>query len=183
MLGIYPYNSFLEEYSSEGRWVQSQRINLSGPQKAVLIELINENLKPENRKYRYDFFYDNCATRIRDLLEKAGGEKLIYPPLIEERRVPSFRQKIGEYQLRFPWLDFGIDLLIGTPGDKKAGFRDRMFLPIDLRSGLNELLLISGNKRIPLLSNPETILEATVPQPDPSPLSSPLHRGSLPRNS
>ncbi len=174
MLGISSFNRFMEEYSSEGRWVQSQRVNLSGPQKAVLIELINENLKPENRKYRYDFFYDNCATRIRDLLEKAGGEKLIYPPLPAEKRVPSFRQKIGEYQLRFPWLDFGIDLLIGTPGDKKAGFRDRMFLPLDLRNGLNELLLISGNKRIPLLSNPETILEATVPQPDPSPLSSPL---------
>lgn len=174
MLGIYPYDSFLEEYSSEGRWVQSQRINLSGSQKARLTELINENLKPENRKYRYDFFYDNCATRIRDLLEEACGEKLIYPPLMDERKIPSFRQKIGEYQLGFPWLDFGIDLLIGTPGDKKAGFRERMFLPLDLQEGLSQLLLISGNKRIPLLANPEIILEASAPAPGPSVLFSPL---------
>ncbi len=174
MLAISSYNSFLEEYSSEGRWVQSQRINLSGTQKASLIELINENLKPENRKYRYDFFYDNCATRIRDLLEKACGDKLIYPPLIEEGKIPSFRQKIGQYQLGFPWLDFGIDMLIGTPGDKKAGFRDRMFLPIDLQEGLSQLLLISGDKRIPLLGNPETILKPSGPIPAPSPLLSPL---------
>ncbi len=174
MLGINPYDSFLEEYSSEGRWVQSQKINLSGSQKASLLELINENLKPGNRKYRYDFFYDNCATRIRDLLEKACGETLIYPPLMDERKIPSFRQKIGEYQLGFPWLDFGIDLLIGTPGDKKAGFRDRMFLPLDLREGLSQLLLARGNKRIPLLADPETILEASAPPPQPSPLLSPL---------
>ena len=41
-----------------------------------LLALINENLKPENIKYRYDFFYDDCSTRIRDLLEKSIGEKL-----------------------------------------------------------------------------------------------------------
>src|SRR5665648_718824 len=68
MLGAYDYDRFVNEYITEGRAVWSQTLNLTTAEKEKLFALINENLKPENIRYRYDFFFDNCATRIRDIL-------------------------------------------------------------------------------------------------------------------
>lgn len=162
-LGVDTYDKFLQIYFFEQRWVQSQRINLDNDEISRLYELINENLKPENVKYHYDFFYDNCSTRIRDILEKSVGAKLLYPP--EERKgIPTFRDKIGEYQMPYPWLKLGVDLLIGTPGDKKASFRERMFLPIDMQTGLSDAVISRDGKMIPLLQNPETVLEFNPPE-------------------
>ena len=124
--------------------------------------LINENIKPENARYRYDFFYDDCSTRIRDLLEKAIGEKLLYPPA-ETGKLPTFRAMVGKYQKPFPWLNFGIDLIMGSPGEKKASFRDRMFLPIDLKNGLSETSINRNGKMTPMLQNPVIILDFEEP--------------------
>ncbi|MBG0860071.1 MAG: DUF4105 domain-containing protein [Bacteroidales bacterium] len=158
MLGAYPFKIFLEDYMYERRSVCQQKINLDKRDTDTLITLINENLKPGNIKYRYDFFYDNCATRIRDILEKSVGKKLLYPPE-PPIGIPTFRNKISEYQRPYPWLKLGVDLLVGTPGDKKAKFRDRMFLPIDLQKGLSDAVISRDGKMIPLLRNPETVLE------------------------
>ena len=69
MLEKETMNNFLRTYLYEERTVFSQRINLLPDETRLLLLLINENLKPENVKYLYDFFYDDCSTRIRDLLE------------------------------------------------------------------------------------------------------------------
>jgi len=154
--------SFLRTYFYEQRYVLSQKINLDSNEKAKLLDLINENLKPENVKYRYDFFYDDCSTRIRDLLEKSIGGKLLYPPA-ETGKLPTFRQMVGKYQDPFPWLKFGIDLIMGSPGEKKASFRDRMFLPIDMKIGLSEAVINRNGKMTPMLQNPEVILDFEPP--------------------
>jgi len=158
MLGITTYDRFLQEYFMEGRWVQSQKINLEPEETVRLMDLITENLKPENVKYRYDFFYDDCSTRIRDLLEKAIGKILLYPPE-EKGEAPAFRFMLGKYLTPAPWLKFGIDLLIGLPGNKKAMFRDRMFLPIDMQEALSDAVINRNSRMIPLLQNPETVVE------------------------
>lgn len=159
MLGVYSYDSFLREYDSEKRWVISQKINLSVEEKQELFNLISVNLRPENIKYRYDFFYDNCSTRIRDLLEKASGGNLIYPDDESKKNLPTFRELISDYQKGYPWMKFGIDLLLGAPVDKKATMRDRMFLPVGLQTGLSSLQLRHDGKMIPLLQNPEVVLK------------------------
>ena len=82
------FQQFLKGYVYEKRYVHSQKMNLNHDETAKLVSLIAENLKPENVKYRYDFFYDDCSTRIRDLIEKTVGTKLIYPPE-EKRMMPS----------------------------------------------------------------------------------------------
>ena len=158
MLGADSMQSFLREYVYEQRFVYSQKINFSPDEMASFVALINENYKPENRNYRYDFFYDDCSTRIRDLLEKAIGAKLLYPPP-ERGKLPTFRQMVGKYQNPKPWLNFGIDLIMGSPGEKKATFRDRMFLPIDMQSELSQTVINRSGKMIPLLQNPEKILD------------------------
>ena len=78
MLGVYSYKRFIQEYFLEERWVNQQKINLEPEETSSCLCLLAENLKPENIKYRYDFFYDDCSTRIRDLLEKSLGNRLLY---------------------------------------------------------------------------------------------------------
>jgi hypothetical protein len=162
ILFVEPFRSFLEVYIYEQRSVYLQKINLESSEIDRLVTLINENLKPENIKYRYDFFYDDCSTRIRDILEKSVRNNLLYPP-DETKGLPTFRDKIGEYQKVYPWLKTGIDLLLGLPCDKKALFRDRMFLPFDLQKGLSEALINRNGKMTQLLTNPETVLDFPPP--------------------
>jgi hypothetical protein len=153
---------FLGIYFYEKRFVISQKINLEPIETRKLISLINENIKPENANYRYDFFYDDCSTRIRDLLERSLGDKLLYPPA-ETGKLPTFRAMVGKYQKPYPWLNFGIDLIMGSPGEKKASFRERMFLPIDMKEGLSEAVINRNGKMTPMLQNPEVILDFEPP--------------------
>ncbi len=151
------YIRFLQIYQYEKRWVKCQVINLNSSEKKILAGLIAENLKPENIKYRYDFLFDNCATRIRDILEKTVGSNLVYSPSAEKKK-PSYRFLTGTYQKQYPWLNFGIDLLLGTPCDKKAEDRDKMFLPLELQKEFTEAYINRNGKMIPVLQNPEIVL-------------------------
>jgi hypothetical protein len=162
MIGAGSLQSFLQIYLFEQRFVYSQRINLDANETEHLMTLINENLKPENINYRYDFFYDDCSTRIRDLLEKSIGEKLLYPP-VESGETPTFRDMVGKYQNPYPWLKFGVDLIMGSYSDINASSRDRMFLPIDLKNELSETVINRNSKMIPLLQDPEFILDFDPP--------------------
>jgi hypothetical protein len=162
MLIAEPPKGFLQGYFIEKIYVYSQKINIDPVETRKLVALINENLRPENVKYRYDFFYDDCSTRIRDLLEKSIGEKLKYPQP-ETGKIPTFRDMVARYQNPYPWLRFGVDLIMGSTSDKKARFRDRMFLPLDLKEGLSELTVQRSDKRIPLLQNPELLIDFDAP--------------------
>lgn len=162
ILGTEPFQRFLQSYFYEQRYVYSQKINLETKEMEILLGLIAENLKPENVKYRYDFFYDDCSTRIRDLLEKSIGETLLYPP-VENIEMPTFREMVGKYQISKPWLNFGINLIMGSTADKKANFRDRMFLPIDMMNGLSESVIRRDGNMVPLLQSPEVILDFNTP--------------------
>jgi hypothetical protein len=179
MLDTDHFKRFLQMYFYEQRWVKSQKINLEPAEIEQLMALITENLKPENKKYRYDFFYDDCSTRIRDLLEKSVGANLKYPPLEKSKKLPSFRDKVGEYQKSYPWLDFGIDLIMGTPGNKKASFRDVMFLPVDMMNGLSQAQINRNGRLIPLLQNPEVVLDFETPSERPGFMSTPIFTFSL----
>jgi len=167
MLGVYPYSRFLKDYFNEERSVYSQKVNLDEEQVLRLKQLLAENLKPENISYRYDFFMDNCATRIRDIIENVAGSDLLYPDIDAERQ-PSYRDRIDEYQRgRFIWLDMGIDILLGSPADDECGFRGSMFLPDYLQSNLSETMLLTMNGELPLLQAAETVIEFDNTDPRP----------------
>lgn len=172
------FESFLQDYFYEKRWVVSQKVNLISSEKAKLLSLINENLKPENIKYRYDFFYDDCSTRIRDLFEKSIGDNLVYPPE-SKTKLPTFREKVSGYQKFYPWLQFGIDMIMGSPGDFKADFRDQMFLPIDLKDNLSKAELNRSGKLMPLMQDPRVILDFPTPSPEENFFLTPLFIFSL----
>ena len=156
MLGVCNYKTFLQEYYFEGRSVWSQKINLNSEEKEKLIALINENLRPENVSYLYDFFFDNCATRVRDIIENSLSAPITYTE-IETRK--SFRDLIDEFQKRLPWLDFGADFLLGLQADQKASFRDQMFLPLYLKDNLTTAKINHSDILEPLMGSTELVLD------------------------
>ncbi len=178
MLGVLSFNRFMQEYFFEERSVFQQKINLEPDEMETLFVLLKENMKPENIKYKYDFFYDDCSTRIRDILEKAIGDKLTYPPEANQN-IPTFRVLVKEYQRHYPWLQMGIDLLLGMPSYKKASLRDRMFLPFDLQGGLTDAVVNRNGKMVPLLQNTETLLEFDPPEMKTTFLTQPVFIFSL----
>lgn len=156
MLGTYGYDHFVNEYFSEGRSVWSQKINLTTAEKEKLFGLISENLKPENVKYRYDFFFDNCATRIRDILAASVTDSLVFPV---KEHMQTFRQLIHHKQKVLPWIDFGADMLLGLQADRKATPADEMFLPDHLKDNLSASVVIHDNNREPILGEAVTIVD------------------------
>jgi hypothetical protein len=164
MMAYTTYERFLDEYNYFNQEVISQRVNLDQKEINTMLMLIQENLKPENVRYRYDFFYDDCSTRVRDLFENAVGDNLLYPPS-ETGKQTTFAKEIERFSKRSPWLDFGIDMLMGREGKKKTTLRDRMFLPEGLSSGLSQLVIRREGQMVPLLANPVTVVTSTAVYP------------------
>jgi len=156
MLGSYDYDIFINEYVTEGRAVWSQTLNLTTAEKEKLFALINENLKPENVRYRYDFFFDNCATRIRDILAASASDTIIFP--VKEKQL-TFRQLIDPKQKVLPWIDFGADMLLGLQADCKATPADEMFLPSYLKDNLTASFIVHNNMREPVVGEPVTVVD------------------------
>jgi hypothetical protein len=131
-----PYQHFIQTYIYEKRGVEEQEIFLNDLQKRELQAFINENLKEENRYYKYDFLYDNCATRPRDVFPKTFGSAFRYGQAIPTDKKVTFRDEIDRYLAHLPWERFGIDLLLGSPVDKVMSNEDAMFLPDYLKRGI-----------------------------------------------
>lgn len=125
-LGHFP--SFRASYISDNRFLQEQVLNLDSAQKQEYFNFLLWNARPENADYLYDYFYDNCATRIRDGLQRVFGEEVV----IDSNYVKSgksIRALCDDYLGEQPWGDLGIDICLGLPMDKKASAWEYMFLP------------------------------------------------------
>jgi hypothetical protein len=122
------YADFYQLYSYFDRSIKSQVLNLTQDEKQKLYYYLVNNNKPENRPYLYDFFYDNCATKIRDVAEIATTESINFPNL-KQAETKSFRELIHEQVGRNTWGSFGIDIALGSIIDRKASAKEQMFLP------------------------------------------------------
>ena len=129
-VSVDPIQYFLEEYQYYHRGVTEQVINLSCMEKEKMVAALFENAKEENKNYRYDFNYDNCTTRLRDMLEKSTGAELVTKNILPGKET-SFRNLIHDYLNRGgqQWSKLGIDILLGSPLDKLVTNREAMFLP------------------------------------------------------
>lgn len=157
-LAVQDYRQFEYFYRYFNRYVHEQVLDLSQPQKQRLFDFLQWNALPENRSYRYDYFYDNCATKIPAVLKQLFGDSLQFTyPHITTRY--SFRQLTDLYLKYQPWGDLGIDLCLGLPMDKKATPYEYMFLPDYVEAGMDYALL---NGR-PLVKE-KNIAYASVPE-------------------
>jgi hypothetical protein len=124
------FGYFQQGYILEGRGIFEQELRLSSSERQRLFTLLETNYLPENRTYRYDFFYDNCSSRVRDIINQALDNKVDYT--YPYKREHTFRQAIQSYLDYQPWSDLGIDIALGIPCDKIVGPQEMMFLPDSL---------------------------------------------------
>ena len=139
----------------EHRPVIEQELNLDAGQRVAVYRYLLTNYAPENRTYRYDFLFDNCSTRPRDVLEQTLGDALSYAPVTDPPE--TFRHLIDPYVADRPFLDLGFDLLLGTPTDRIATPRERMFLPLNLLAGLDGATLMREGAALPLVVRKDTL--------------------------
>ncbi|WP_186757312.1 Lnb N-terminal periplasmic domain-containing protein [Echinicola salinicaeni] len=156
-LSISTYQSFIEHYSYSGRAVREQVLDLNPQQAAKAVEFLQINYQPDNRYYRYDFFYDNCATRIRDMLEVVLGDQLEWKNPIDADE-KTFRNLIDEYVLPLPWGDLGIDLALGSVIDIPANERQKQFLPDYMEAAFGRAEIVGDGPTRPLVKSQSTVL-------------------------
>jgi hypothetical protein len=154
------YNDFMYEYQVDQRSVTEQVLNLSCAQKEEIVQALQTNMQPENRMYKYDFIYDNCTTRVRDLifgsLPGAAVTKRLVPAGTTARNlIHTYLDRGGE-----PWSKLGIDILLGARLDKPVDNTVAMFLPDYLLKGVDSGLL---NNKQPLVKQKRMLLD--VPSP------------------
>jgi hypothetical protein len=128
MLGVYPYSLFRDHYISRNSYVHEQKLNLTQSQKQRLFDYLIWNSRDENKSYPYDYFYDNCATRVRDVMTKVFGDSVNFD-ISYIGTDYSIRDLTDIYLKHQPWGDLGIDICLGLPMDKKAAPLEYMFLP------------------------------------------------------
>jgi len=159
ILSISHFDNFMKYYRFENRSVVEQELNLNIDQRRKLFKSLMDNYKPKNRYYKYDFFFDNCATRIRDILPAAFGDDFQYHyPESWQQGSLTFRNLIDLYLTHHHWSDFGIDLALGLPTDAIAGPSDYMFLPDYLHDGFESATISTQGEIKPLVTSSKLIL-------------------------
>jgi hypothetical protein len=142
-------------WAAEGRPTIEQTLDLTDRQADSLYMLLMNNARPENATYRYDFFFDNCSTRPRDVFETVLGEDLEV-----EMGDPgqSFRRLLDPYLRANPGVDLSMDIGLGSPADRQATAREALFLPVELMRWLDAATVVGveGDRR-PLVSRTDTL--------------------------
>ena len=158
VLGATSYQAFLSEHGMRGLQAVEQELNLTLEQKQQLWEDLYINALPENKQYRYNFLFDNCATRPRDMVEKVLGSPIIYTATNTNQ---TFRDLIHECVHEFSWMEFGIDLVIGMDADKNITDREKMFLPHYLMNAIEGANIHNNDSNdTPLLISTTEVLKA-----------------------
>ncbi len=159
MLSVGYFKNFIYAYRHENRSVREQILNLTQAQKQKLFNFLQYNARPENKYYKYDFFFDNCATRVRDLLENELKNDLVFHSNYKDTL--SFRDLLMPYLQEHYWSRFGINLILGAVIDRKASFRETMFLPDYLeKAAAMATININGNPK-PLVKHTQTLFNQT----------------------
>ena len=151
---------FLREYNYENRWVKAQELNLTPADVQKVFDFLENNAKPQNKYYQYDFFYNNCATKIEDIIKNVLKDKVHFTTnYIKTNK--THRDLIADYTHNFKWAKFGIDLALGSVIDKQATKKDYNFLPDYIFKTFEHATITTENNQIkPLVEKEKTILSS-----------------------
>ena len=144
------FTPFYNYYSKQNRWIKEQVLNLNPSEKQNLFNFLQNNLKPENRTYKYDFFFDNCATKIRDVMTTVLKDKISYQDGLENNSY-TFRELIQKNVDWNTWGSFGMDIAIGAVVDRKATYWEYQFLPEYVSKATDKAKLNRGQEDISLV--------------------------------
>ena len=166
MMMVYNYSDFLAEYRYFGSAVHQQHINMTSEEKRVFMAALAESVQPENIKYRYNYFYNNCTTKARDIILGAiSGEKVVERP---DDNPLTYRELIHQKTADSPWAEWGNDFLLGVLADVKTTNYEAEFIPDRLMSDFNHTAVVDfdGNRRR-LVDEDKVVLQSGVPHFEP----------------
>jgi len=159
MLGVSSYPHFEYAYMYDNRYIHEQILNLRPDEKQKLFDFLQWNARPENRQYLYDYFYDNCATKIPEVILKVFGDSVRFDGSYITTDY-SFRELTDLYLEHQPWGDLGTDIGLGLPTDKKATPFEYMFLPDYVESGFAHAFISRNGHSEPLVKETRIIYES-----------------------
>ena len=167
----FPAQSYVESYRRANRSVWVQELALAPDARRKLQAFLEWNERPENRFYHYDYYRDNCSTRVRDALDRALGGQLRE----SSRQVPTgrtFRFHTLRLTSNDPPIYTGLELGLGQAVDQPISMWEEMFLPLALRVHLRKISVDGPDGRpVPLVRSERTLFESTEPAPPPAPPS------------
>ena len=171
LVGTIGYPIFEREYTDRGSTVTLQTLNLSREEKERLVYLLNENLRPENREYRYNFLYNNCSNKAGDMVELALSERL--HPLENRSDGITYRDILHEYTQEYPWLQLGIDYLLGVEADRPIDPNQQKFAPEYLMYYTAQAQLVDSVRMYPYVIDTE-VRGQLADEPYVAPLLTPM---------
>lgn len=160
----------LANYQYFNRTVEIQELDLSPPQRIMLRDFIEWNARDENKFYRYDYFLDNCSTRVRDALDRVLGGA-IRQATDTLATGHTYRWHSLRLMAEDPLLSAGIDIGLGRPTDRPISAWEEMFIPMKVRDRLREIRVPDDSGRlVPLVTSERVLFQATrTPERDAPP--------------
>lgn len=171
-VGVFSTDNFLFEYRMRGSGITESVLNLTQAEKERIWLFLMENIQPENKTYRYNFIFNNCATKLRDIIDQNVEGTKSYPDVAGPM---SFREAVELYTATSPWSQFGFDICLGRGMDRDASTYEKMFLPEILGSTINQSTVALGDSTFNLVSQVNVLNEKTLENP--APFISPLALG------
>ncbi|MCX5764330.1 MAG: DUF4105 domain-containing protein [Gemmatimonadetes bacterium] len=161
--------AFIAEYQAQHREVWEQELALSASEKDSLVKFLDWNQREENRYYRYDYYRDNCSTRVRDAIDGIIGGAIRNTATSRAHGV-TYRSETLRLAKAFPALLLGMDFVLGPRADTPSSGWDELFVPMRLRDLLREVRVAGPNgtlvplvaREVKLVSDP-TYAEAIAP--------------------
>ena len=139
-LAAYNFQHYIIEYQMRGSEVTEQVLNFTPDEINKVWNALYINVQPENSVYRYNFFFDNCATRPVAIVEEQVDGKIKYNDPPEPQ---TFRDLINYCTRNNSWLTFGCDLALGSPTDRVATPHEMMFLPVYLKEEFGKATIVN----------------------------------------
>lgn len=165
-LAVSDIGQTLAQYEYLNRTVVAQELALSGPQKAELAAFLEWNYRPENREYLYDYFLDNCSTRIRDAIDRVL-EGTLHAATESVPTGTSFRWHSRRLMAGSPVVYTGLHAGLGPAADRPISAWEEMFLPEKLQEAVGALEVVGpGGSLRPLVRSERVLYEAVDRPPD-----------------
>ena len=163
-VGVRKWERTFERQKGYDRYIKLQYLNLDQTEKQQLFDFLQENAKPENAEYLYHYVYDNCATKIRDVVDGEFSGRVTFD-LSYAKENRTIRDLMDEYLGQQAWGDFGIDIGLGMEVDRVATPEEYMFLPPYIFKAFAGATLERNGEKVPLVNRTE---EAFIPEQESS---------------
>jgi len=157
-LARYPFYLSLKSAQQDSRWVKEQVLNLTQQQKNEFFKFLENNALPENASYFYDPFFDNCATRPRDIIQKITGDNLVFKDDFVSENL-SLRQLMNKEINPNTWGSLGINIALGSKLDKIASPTEYLYLPDYVFEALKTSKIMKGREEENLVKKSNILLD------------------------